>query len=1200
MKKLLLSLLSLSTYTIIAQVPSKQWMNNYNGQLSSDETVTCSARDASGNLYVAGNNENYTFIAKLDANGSLLKEFKYVDSQNNEIIPKEVLVDNQGNSYIYDANLLLKVDNNLNLVSETNLSSTVGFLEDAAFDNATTPSNLVFVSSFYDTNDFTNKVKVSKFNLATATLTWNTLVHPTGNTYSNSKYVAVSGNNIYITGVTTNTITGKDALTAKLSSSGAILYTSIYNATGDQYSTKLKVNTSGDAFVVGTSDEGIAQNAKELLFLRRINSVGTASWTTLTPATAAPFTGRDSMAVIDMDADALCSKFYILTKPMRAPNAFPPYNFSPSDERHLINSTGTYVASYTPGAFTYRIPKTIKVDNSGNVFVYGNTTNHEYYLDKYNFTSNTTLFSNTYTLNTNFAMPAETLGDLHLDNSNNVYVTASKYIDAVNQHDGLAVKYNSNGLSIWESTYNGNKNASDNASFVFVNSANTFVTSAGHIENDNTLGDIVVKQFDLNGNENWSNLIDINLQDDKFLNADYDISNNLFVHFSSNTNDHYLTLVDAAGSQLFYTQLPFIGNAFYVWKPGYRSYVGNSNATGTDMFDVRSYFSDGTQTMQTSTVPFGGASSNAQAIWVDNNQNIYVLGTVTKTGVTNYELQQFNSSGAFQWRQIIPNISYQNISNEKTFLFTNSNNEVISVINNNHSTSGVGTILTRYSFGGTQVNQSFHNGQHLTSATSDGTNVYIGGTKNNSAYLAKYSSTLTNSFDYIFSNPFVGAHSDEVTAIKVGTSEIYTNSSYQSTVTNKQINLTKFDLSGVMAWQTEIVPTYTGSTINKGNSLDAKANRIYVAGSLLNSPGSETDYAVVKYCDLGTAQVLNSLATNTICANSSCTLSLNTSGANYIWSPGNQTTSSINVTQTGNYSANVVTSDGCVIGSDTLTITIKGAPATPSICAVTVDDASTHNIIQWDKTMYTDVDYFKIYREDFTNIYNVVGVVDFDSLSEFHDYSVNPNQKTVRYKISAVDNCSQESALSLYHNTIYILYAGAGQYTWNPGYTIENSANPVVQYALMRDDNNTGAWNQIATTAGTQFTIVDPNYATYPNGSWRVETIWTINCNPTRGPINTSRSNIRTNSVVGINEYNFSNDFIQLMPNPANGKVTITTGEILSNGIIEIYNMIGEMVNTQSVRSLQTTIDISNLSSGMYTVKLSDGTKSISKKLIVE
>jgi hypothetical protein len=312
-----------------------------------------------------------------------------------------------------------------------------------------------------------------------------------------------------------------------------------------------------------------------------------------------------------------------------------------------------------------------------------------------------------------------------------------------------------------------------------------------------------------------------------------------------------------------------------------------------------------------------------------------------------------------------------------------------------------------------------------------------------------------------------------------------------------------------------------------------------------------------------------------------------------------QTGSYITGLCTGTYTAILTDMFGC---TDTANAILGYTPPpTPDICMVTVDSMSTHNIVYWDKTNFigTGIDSFRIYREDVTNIYTYIGAVPFDSLSEYHDYAANPNVTTKRYKMSVVDTCGIESALSPYHNTIYITYSGGGQYNWNPQYTIENSPNPVTQYLLMRDDNSTGTWAQIASTAGTQFLINDPAFASYPNGSWRVETSWSISCTPTRGAINTSRSNIKVNSV-GVKAATASAAF-SIYPNPANNQVTVEIASFSEgNTFVELVDVLGQTLLSQAVSKNRVSLDVSRFAEGVYFIRLVNGTTSLSKKIIIE
>jgi large repetitive protein len=349
------------------------------------------------------------------------------------------------------------------------------------------------------------------------------------------------------------------------------------------------------------------------------------------------------------------------------------------------------------------------------------------------------------------------------------------------------------------------------------------------------------------------------------------------------------------------------------------------------------------------------------------------------------------------------------------------------------------------------------------------------------------------------------------------------------------------------------------------------------------------------------ATVTNSGVT---CGNTDGTATATPNGGNtnftYAWSPSVGATQTITGLSAGTYSVLVTDNKGCTAtGSTTI-----GATTLPlEICMVTVDSNSTHNIIYWEKPSVTNIDSFRVYREDATNVYTLLGSVSFDDLSEYHDYGTNPNSTTKRYKISVIDNCGGQSIKSNYHNTIYIVDNGSGQFTWNPLYTIENGANPVDNYILMRDDNNTNNWTQVVSTAGTQNTLVDPAYASYPNGRWYVETSWGISCTPTRATVNTTRSNIRHNALsVGIQNNDLSSSVL-IYPNPASDNVTVELPALSQNSTIRILNSIGQIVYNENVISNGSSktkeINTSVFAKGIYTIVIENNSSKVYKKLVI-
>ncbi|HWY37974.1 MAG TPA: T9SS type A sorting domain-containing protein [Bacteroidia bacterium] len=362
--------------------------------------------------------------------------------------------------------------------------------------------------------------------------------------------------------------------------------------------------------------------------------------------------------------------------------------------------------------------------------------------------------------------------------------------------------------------------------------------------------------------------------------------------------------------------------------------------------------------------------------------------------------------------------------------------------------------------------------------------------------------------------------------------------------------------------------------------------------------------------------------TNTVSTSCHAPVTLNTSAntsntnLTYSWTPStglnNATAASPTAVIGQNTTYNVtmsLPSSGCANASNSISVSLT-LPVTPQICMVTVDSASTHNIVYWDKTSFANaaIDSFRIYREVTTNVYSIVGTVHYSALSVFHDYSANPNVTTYRYKISVLDSCGNESALSPYHNTVYMIYVGSGLYTWNPGYTIEPNINPVNNYLLMRDDNNVGLWHQVASTTGNQNTIADPSWASYPNANWQVVTSWAISCTPTvrqsngtQSAIVRSKSNISNNRTTGFGQLAANGDQFALYPNPTNGNITVSFNNATQGKTtIKITSLLGEEVYAETLdqKNDSRTIDMSKQAAGVYLVQVTSNNTTTIKRIV--
>jgi hypothetical protein len=90
------------------------------------------------------------------------------------------------------------------------------------------------------------------------------------------------------------------------------------------------------------------------------------------------------------------------------------------------------------------------------------------------------------------------------------------------------------------------------------------------------------------------------------------------------------------------------------------------------------------------------------------------------------------------------------------------------------------------------------------------------------------------------------------------------------------------------------------------------------------------------------------------------------------------------------------------------------------------------------------------------------------------------------------------------------------------------------------------------------------------------------------------RMQLRVGAVTGIET--FKANVFEVYPNPANQKVSIRTqGE----GTISLTNSIGQVVLTQPIVGTET-INLTKLSKGIYTIKLSQANGITTQKLVVE
>ena len=138
--------------------------------------------------------------------------------------------------------------------------------------------------------------------------------------------------------------------------------------------------------------------------------------------------------------------------------------------------------------------------------------------------------------------------------------------------------------------------------------------------------------------------------------------------------------------------------------------------------------------------------------------------------------------------------------------------------------------------------------------------------------------------------------------------------------------------------------------------------------------------------------------------------------------------------------------------------------------------------------------------------------------------------------------------------------SGANSYTWNPG--------------------GTGSSIVISPSSNTTYTLtgVDGN-----------------------GCSNSFVLTQNVSACTAINSINVLNDYISIFPNPFTDNIILLSRiENCDNCIVEIYNTFGSLIHKSIIIKERTEINLSQQSSGVYFIKVSDSKGSIIKKLIKE
>ncbi|MEA3311297.1 MAG: SBBP repeat-containing protein, partial [candidate division WOR-3 bacterium] len=225
------------------------------------------------------------------------------------------------------------------------------------------------------------------------------------------------------------------------------------------------------------------------------------------------------------------------------------------------NKRPLWVARYDAPEIGWGVPNSIAVDNSGNVYVTGESQGSESINSAYATVKYDSLGNQLWAVRYNGPgiIHLNKANSLAVDNSGNVYVTGCSGGLDINSLDYATVKYDSLGNELWVARYDGSANEEDRANSIAVdNSGNVYVTgcSKGSALLDANMDYATIK-YDSLGNQLWVARYDGSAnEDDRAYSLALDNSGNVYVTGysggSGGINSDYATVkYDSLGSQLW-------------------------------------------------------------------------------------------------------------------------------------------------------------------------------------------------------------------------------------------------------------------------------------------------------------------------------------------------------------------------------------------------------------------------------------------------------------------------------------------------------------------------------------------------------------------------------------------------------------------------------------------------------------------------
>lgn len=279
------------------------------------------------------------------------------------------------------------------------------------------------------------------------------------------------------------------------------------------------------------------------------------------------------------------------------------------------------------------------------------------------------------------------------------------------------------------------------------------------------------------------------------------------------------------------------------------------------------------------------------------------------------------------------------------------------------------------------------------------------------------------------------------------------------------------------------------------------------------------------------------------------------------------------------------------------------AAQVPEICVITVDEATGKLKLVWQAQ--DGIETHKVYRESTASeVFDLIATVG-NGQTFYTDTEADPDIRSYRYRISAMDLCGGETELSAPHKSMHLTVSAGLNDEANLIWDVYEGFN-YNSFHILRGPAPDDMTEWVATVPSNIFSYTDIDTDVL-NSYYQIEVVSGNPCGVassgrTSGENPTSRSNAasKTGAITALQDD--LNRQIEIYPNPADGYLNIVLPEGYDHMVsLELRDITGRLVHQRTdISSNAYSLDVHTLNNGVYLLHMKlSGNLTMNRKIVV-